>query len=87
MFYMLESDVMRTTVDIDTPILTELKRLRRLEKTTLGRLVSELLADALARRHEEVGESPPFEWHTQAMAAKVDVDDKEALYAALDREP
>ena len=37
----------RTTVDIDTPILKELKRLGRKEGVTLGALISRLLAQAL----------------------------------------
>lgn len=41
---------MRTTVDIDDPILREVKALQEKEGRSLGALVSELLADALARR-------------------------------------
>lgn len=48
----------------------------------MGRLVSELLANALERQdtkaHEDLG------WHTQPMNAKVNLEDKEALNAALD---
>jgi hypothetical protein len=35
---------MRTTVDIDDPILEEVKRLRTVEGKSLGRLISDLLA-------------------------------------------
>ena len=38
------SRIMRTTIDIDYPILKELKRLARRERKSLGRLVSDLLA-------------------------------------------
>ncbi|KAB2867691.1 MAG: antitoxin, partial [Burkholderiaceae bacterium] len=38
---------MRTTIDIDDPILKDLKRLQRREGKSLGRLVSDLLAQAL----------------------------------------
>jgi len=38
---------MRTTLDIDGPILSELKALQEQEGKSLGRLVSDLLARAL----------------------------------------
>jgi hypothetical protein len=78
----------RTTLDIDTPVLEELKRLQRRQKAgrkSLGTLVSELLTEALARRQGEVSEGVGFEWVSKPMAALVDLDDKDALYAELDR--
>jgi hypothetical protein len=39
---------MRTTLDIDDPILRDLKRLQQREGKSLGRLVSDLLAQSLA---------------------------------------
>jgi len=42
----------RTTVDIDTPILKELKKLQKKEHRSLGQLVSPLLAEALDSRKE-----------------------------------
>ena len=80
---------MRTTLDIDTPVLEELKRLQKNQKTgrkSLGRLVSELLTEALAQRDREVRESVGFEWVSRPMKALVDLDDKDALYAELDRD-
>ena len=41
---------MRTTLDIDAVLLRELKRLKRSEAKTLGAVVNELLASALAAR-------------------------------------
>ena len=38
---------MRTTLDIDDPVLRELKRRQAREGKSLGRLVSDLLARAL----------------------------------------
>ena len=40
---------MRTTLDIEAPVLKELRELQKREGGTLGALVSRLLADALAR--------------------------------------
>jgi hypothetical protein len=73
----------RTTIDIDAPILRELKRLQKRRRGSLGRLVSELLADALARQRGE--SAAPFEWTTRAMGAHFDLSDKERVWSALDR--
>jgi hypothetical protein len=75
----------RTTIDIDTPILRDLKRLQKREGKSLGRLVSDLLADALARLRSEADQEPPdFVWRSQPMHARVDLADKDAVYAILD---
>lgn len=73
----------RTTIDIDAAVLRELEQRKRREGKTLGRLVSELLAVALRR-----DEAPPpsFEWATRRMGARVDLEDKEAVRRALDRQ-
>jgi hypothetical protein len=42
---------MRTTIDLDGPILRDLKRLQKKENKTLGELVSELVAGGLAARN------------------------------------
>jgi len=77
----------RTTLNIDDPILRDLRRLQRERHQPLGRLVSDLLAEAVARRGEAEGSDlPPFEWATQPMGARIDLADKEALWAALDAE-
>jgi len=74
-------------VDIDEPVLRELKRMRRQEGQSLGRLVSDLLAEALAsRRSGLVAEEAPFEWVSRPMGARVDLTDKEALHRLLDEE-
>lgn len=77
--------VPRTTVDIDAPVLAELKRRARRDGATLGRLVSDLLAQALGRTRGRPPAPAPFEWVARPMRALVDLDDKEALQAALDR--
>ena len=75
----------RTTVDIDTPVLQEIKRLQRAEGKSLGRLVSDLLSEALAGRtsNSVVRE---LQWTVQDMRALVDIGDKDALHAALDND-
>jgi hypothetical protein len=74
----------RTTIDIDAPILRDLKRRQKREGKSLGRLVSDLLAEALHRRKGEQGASSPFRWITRSMRAQIDLADKEAIYEVLD---
>jgi hypothetical protein len=76
---------MRTTIDIADPILKEVKRLQQRENKSLGRLVSELLAQALANQRQSSGKPPSFEWTAKAMGARIDLDDKGALLDAMDR--
>lgn len=51
---------------------------------SLGAVTSELLADAMAGRRRRAAKTTPFVWPVCAMHALVSVDDKGALYAALD---
>lgn len=75
---------MRTTVDIEAPVLKELKAIQKREGVTLGALVSRLLAEALSRRGRRAAE-PALEWRVQPMRPRVDLADKEAVQALLDR--
>ena len=75
----------RTTLDIDTPILNELKAIQRREGRALGRIVSQLLAEAISRRRG-AATLPRFAWTSAPMRARVDLADKEALHAALDQD-
>jgi hypothetical protein len=72
----------RTTLDIDATVMQELRRRQAAEGKTIGALVSELLAVALAAAPAP---SPAFTWTTRAMSATVDLEDKDAVYAVLDR--
>lgn len=76
---------MRTTIDIDDPILKEVKRLQRREGKSLGRLVSDLLAQSLsAGKAAATAEVPAFQWVAKPMRARVDLADKDALLNAMD---
>jgi hypothetical protein len=75
---------MRTTVDIDEPVLKELKRLTQRQGKALGRVVSDLLAESLGRRRSPSPPAPAFAWTSRPMDARVDLADKEAVRAALD---
>ncbi len=74
---------MRTTVNLDDVVLKELKRIQRRERKPLGRLMSDLLAQALRDREAP---TPPskFAWISRPMGARVDLDDREAIYEAID---
>ena len=74
----------RTTLDIDAPLLKELKKLQEKEQRSLGKLVSLLLAEALARRNT-ASALPKLQWVSRPMRALVDFPDKEAIYGVLDR--
>jgi hypothetical protein len=78
----------RTTVDIDTPLLKELKALRDREGRSLGRLVSELLAEALAARKRRGGKARPvkLKWHSGAMGPLIDINDPRVLKEFLAQE-
>lgn len=74
---------MRTTIDLEKPVLDALKRLRQKEKRSLGQIASRLLADALAREATADKQAEPFEWETAPMGAQVDLTDKDAVYRAM----
>ncbi len=76
--------VARTTVDIEASVLRELKRLQKREGKSLGQLISELVAAALAYEEEVPQEGRPFRWTSRPMGARVNLQDKEAVRAALD---
>ena len=73
---------MRTTIDLDDDVLRALKERQRRENKTLGRLASELLAQALAATP-----SPRVDvrWVTADLRPRVDFEDKDAVWAVLDR--
>ena len=74
---------MRTTLDIEKPVLDDLKRLQKRVKKPLGQIASSLLAQALKEQKQATGETK-FEWVTASMGARVDISDKDALYRILD---
>lgn len=77
---------MRTTIDVDGPVLGELKRVAKKERKTLGALLSELLAEALARRRQRTEAPRAFAWNTTRGGTLVDLTDKERLWEMLDAE-
>ncbi len=73
----------RTTVDIDASVLRELKKRQARERKTLGQLISELVAKAI-ESESDTTTAPPFRWVTKDLQPRVDLEDKDALWAVLD---
>ena len=73
---------MRTTIDLDPVVLATLKQRQQRDGKTLSVLVSELLAKALAQ--ESTGPDIAISWPTAPMGARIDIDNKDALWAVLD---
>lgn len=73
----------RTTINIDATVLRHVRRLARAQGKTLAQVVSELLAIALSRNRD----APVTElsWNSKPMRARIDLEDKEAVYEALER--
>jgi hypothetical protein len=65
---------MRTTADIDAPVLKDLKKIQQKEGKSLGRLISDLLAQALCERKSAKAPASPPKWISKRMSARIDLD-------------
>lgn len=77
---------MRTTLDLDSSVLRQLKDRQQRDGKSLGKLASELLARALADTADPDGPRP-LKWQSQSMGARVDLDDADAVNRLLDADP
>ncbi len=75
---------MRTTLDLEKPVLDGLKSLQKKEKLPLGKIASRLLAEALDRETSRKPSTTSFEWTSSPMRSKVDLADKDAIYRAME---
>lgn len=74
----------RTTLNLDPLVMRELRRRSRREHRTIGELASQLLARAL--QDDEPRERAAFKWLSRDLGAPaVDLEDKDALHALMDR--
>lgn len=72
----------RTTIDLDSVVLGELKRRGEREGKSMGRVASELLAAALSSPLDLP--AAPFSWHASDLGVPlVDLEDAEAVRRAL----
>jgi hypothetical protein len=80
----ITSDIMpRTTLDLDASVLSELRRRARREGKSMGQVASELLAIRMAEGADRP--STELQWRSDKLGAPlVDLEDKEAVRAALD---
>lgn len=74
----------RTTLDLDSSVLNELRRLSRERGKSIGRVASEILAAAL--KQDRTPRPKSLRWASKPMGAKVDLEDKEAVRRLLDRD-
>jgi hypothetical protein len=74
---------MTTTLDIDDRILREVRAIHEREGRSIGAVVSELLAEALAHRRRPRAQ-PSLRWTSRPMKSLVDLTDEETVYAVLD---
>lgn len=81
---MITSRIMaRTTLDLDASVLEQLRRRAARERKSMGQVASERLA--LGLRDDAHGEAPPLRWPSKRMGKPlVDLEDKDALWKALD---
>jgi len=74
----------RTTLNLDPSVLRELRERSTREHTSIGALASQLLARELGEEGERRPQS--FSWVSRDLGRPaVDLEDKEALNALLDR--
>lgn len=75
----------RTTLDLDSSVLRELRLRGERQRKSMGVVASELLADALARS-DDSREPVEFSWTTADLGTPlIDIDDKDVLHRVLDR--
>ncbi len=81
----LASRIMRTTIDLDSSVLQQLKRRSQRSGKSMGQLASELLARSLDQSDAEGESGQPLTWIAKELGrALVDLEDKEAVRAVLD---
>jgi hypothetical protein len=74
----------RTGNAIDDPIMRDLRHLQRQQGKSLGRLVSDLLAQARQAHRVADSNEPAFRWISRPMGTRVDLADKHTLLDAMD---
>jgi len=86
MVFLLASRIMtRTTLNLDPSVMRELRERSSRERKSIGKLASQLLARGL-REEERAPQPRSFSWVSHDLGTPlVDLEDKEALNALLDR--
>jgi hypothetical protein len=84
MLFLLASHIMpRTTLDLDSSVLAQLRRRARAEHKSMGRVASERLAVSL--EDETPTQARPLVWPTWRLGKpELDLRDKDAVWRVLD---
>ena len=64
--------MVRTTIDIENFVLTEVKNLQKRDGRSIGRIVSQVLAEALAQRKNKAKASR-FKWRSHRLVGAVKI--------------
>jgi hypothetical protein len=85
MHAMVASRIMRTTIDLDPTVVTELKRRSKSAGKSMGQVASELLAASLSEQAGLPRNPGGLTWIAKDLGRPlVDLEDKEAVRALLD---
>lgn len=71
-------------MDIESLVLKELRLLGKRDGRPLGLLASRMLAEAMAGKNLHGKTTVKFHWVSRPMRSRVDLADKDALFAILD---
>jgi hypothetical protein len=74
---------MQITIDIDDRIFLKLKELQRRDGRSLGRLVSDLLAQTFSTEAVPEATSQRFVWISKPLGPRIDLEDKDAIRNAM----
>ena len=75
----------RTTIDIDDPILKEIRAIQKKDGRSMGKIVSQLLAEALIKQ-KTFAKQPRFNWISRPMGLLLDMADRDEVYRILDKD-
>jgi hypothetical protein len=82
---LIASRIMRTTIDLDASVVQQLKQRSRRTGKSMGQIASELLARSLHDADRGAAAAPRLAWIARDLGLpRIDLEDKEAVRAALD---
>jgi hypothetical protein len=84
---LLASSIMpRTTLDLDASVLEQLRKRAATERKSMGQVASERLAAGLGT--DALERPSRLRWPSRRMGKpRIDLQDKDALWKALDKQP
>lgn len=76
---------MKATIELDESVMAQLERLRKEQGTSLSQLIADLLNQALKQRPVPDENDHAPRWISREMHARVDIADRDAVWAAMER--